>query len=285
MSVDVVERDAKTQFEELVRQVSACQDPSGALPSFREFLDALAPLIQRRAAAVHRALRSLQTLAGTMPSFDIFDVFGIQGHENRYTDALGWLMATNEVGDRLGRALVAAASPRSAAEPPKGRLCEVTREVLTNDGRVDLVLEFDDAVVGVEVKVWTLEHLTPGGRPQTEAYPAALTERQRIRGRPKRVICVLVTPDGTAPANPESARLSFSQLAATILREGIRGRREDQQLVARQIGFHFLAIGSLSRGGSVEFLREELPDEISEQWLHSHITNLLTVGDIDEETR
>jgi hypothetical protein len=152
---------------------------------------------------------------------------------------------------------------------------------LTLDGRVDLVLDFEDLAVAIEVKVWSLEHETPSGRRQTDAYVAALEELLKSRGRPKRAVCVLLTPDGRAPGNPQRGRLTFVRAGAIILDHGVVDRAAVDVVVARLLGLHFIEVGASSHRGSLaRLLRLPLPLEPDRPWLLTHIRDLLSVGDL-----
>jgi hypothetical protein len=257
------------------------------LEAFEGFLQSVRRPIRLRAEGLYPAVRRLQqNLLGDTPGFDLFHVLGIAGKENRYTDALAWLLKTDGVGPSLAGALKDPVFPAPSPSVPAGKLERVTREVVTRDGRVDLVLEYEHAAIAIEVKIWSFEHDTPGAVPQTMAYAQALEERLVARGRPKPARCVLLTPDGRAPANPEAGRLSFVRLGSMILDRCIGKQATAELIVARMVGLHFIEIGALSRGGSLsKMLKSPLPEKPDEPWLQKHISDLLAIADLAATSR
>jgi hypothetical protein len=216
---------------------------------------------------------NLQTLA----PFDLFAVLGIDGREASYTSALAWLLspaATPSAHDIA--AAIQAKILWTDMRPPAigGPLLSATTEVTTIDGRVDLLLEFDDRAIVVETKVWTDEHATPSGLPQSEAYVSAVEALLERRGNDKPVFVVLLTPDGRAPLNPNAGALGFLPLAVAIL-NGVSGVGNTQHnTVALLFAEHLLEIAANAFGGSFRNLSRSPLDVVNDEQLLRQSANL-----------
>jgi hypothetical protein len=130
-----------------------------------------------------------------------------------------------------------------------GALRSAEREQVTDDGRIDLVLEFENLAVAVEVKVWSIEHETPGAQPQTVSYPSALERKLQLAGRSIPVLGVLLSPAGTPPLGPNAARLSFFDLASAILTVLEQSRTPEEQAIIRLFVAHVMDIASKAIAG------------------------------------
>lgn len=246
-----------------------------AVVAFTRLIEGMKPKYLRLCHHAVDALRALvKDVGGAAPDFDLFDVLGIAGKENRYTDALAWIAARGAVGARISSILVQSAFPDQP--PTLGALQRVGREVRTGDGRVDLVLEFENCVVAVEVKIWSFEHDTPGARPQTAAYGDAVQALLRDSARDKPAECILLSPDGRAPASPSAGQLSFAALGAAILRVNGGGPASAEVVLMRLLGLHFIEIGARSLGGRLARILPP-PEDPDAGWLRKHLPDLLSL--------
>ncbi len=199
-------------------------------------------LIGPRLLALSGKLRQWRVRFGEqVPVFDLFEALGIAGKENRYTDLLAWLCQRPDgPGEAFARELLARVHPSGLIPAGRGALLRAGREVVTDEGRVDLVLEFERMAIAVEVKVWSEEHDTPGARPQTVSYPEAVARRLVQAGRSKPVVAVLLSPAGTPPLGTEAGRLSFFDVADGVL--GVLGSLAtvEERALARLFVSHVL---------------------------------------------
>jgi hypothetical protein len=204
-----------------------------------------------------------------IPTFDLFEALGIAGKENRYTDMIAWLCRrTGGRGEAFARDLLSRLHPAHLRPALQGTLQSVEREMVTDDGRVDLVLEFEQAAIALEVKVWSAEHATPGASPQTISYPEALKRKIALTGRPKPelILMVLLSPEGTPPLSEEAARLSFFDLADSTLATLAPTDTDEERAVVRLFAAHVLDTASQSvTGRSFRDIHREL-NQPREQW-------------------
>jgi len=185
-----------------------------------------------------------------VPTFDLFDILGISGKENRYTDLLAWLCARKDMGgESFVRQFLSRLHPAHLRPIEPGALLEVRRELVTDDGRIDLVLEFERCAIALEAKVWSSEHDTPGAQPQTVSYREALARKLELVGRPKPVLTVLLSPSGTPPLGVDAARLSFFDLAVAVLMTLDRSTSTDEQVILRLFAAHALDLTSWATAG------------------------------------
>jgi len=213
-----------------------------------------------------------ERLGGSWPVFDLFEALGISGKENRYTDLLAWLcQVEGGVGKAFVRALLGRAHPASLLPSHPGALLHAGREMVTDDGRIDLVLVFEEAAIAVEAKVWSGEHDTPGAEPQTVSYPKALERKLTLAGRPKRVTSVLLSPAGTPPLGEDATRLSFLDVAHAALEVVEQLPTVEQRVVVRLFAAHCLeVVGQVVAGDAFSFRKAAevlvLPREQWPRW-------------------
>jgi hypothetical protein len=251
--------------------------------AFTRLIEGLKPKYVSTSKQTIDALRNMvRDVGGAVPDFDLFDALGISGKENRYTDALAWLAARGTLGAQISYTLVESSFPDRL--PPLGALQRISREMRTDDGRVDLVLEFEHRAVAIEVKIWSFEHDTPGARPQTVAYGQAVQTLLRDTSRDKPVDCILLSPDGRAPANPRAGQLSFTALGATILRMNAGRPVNAEVVLTRLLGLHFIEIGARSLGGRLARVLPP-PENPDDRWLRSHLPDLLSLEALSPSTR
>ncbi len=213
---------------------------------------------------------------GPPPPFDLFEILGIDGKENRYTDLLAWFCGRPDGrGEVFAHRLLRRVQPAGFLPDPMGPLREVRREVVTRGGRIDLVLEFERCALAVEVKTWSSEHDTPGAQPQTMSYPTALSHELEQSGRPKPVLCILLSPAGTPPLGIHAARLSFLDLATALLDERDAGGTEEERLLYRLFAAHMLDLVTWAMTGhSFQAVEQALarPREARPSWLTHHVS-------------
>jgi len=179
---------------------------TAAMPLVLPRLKSSLPLLVKRAELVHRWLTP----------HDILAVAGLAYAENPYIELVAWLLDPQT-------------DPLSAMRRQEVWLrvlglegqIEVTNPVTprtqfrTDDGIPDLILEYPNGVVIVEVKTFSVEHPAPSGQPQTLAY--ALSVRRRLAlsdDTPTHV--VFLTPDGHSPQNPEAIATTFTALVVAL---------------------------------------------------------------------
>lgn len=208
-------------------------------------------LIGQRLHALSLATQEWRKRFGPqVPTIDLFGILGIAGKENRYMDLLAWLCGHKETrGEALVRQLLSRLHPAHLRPFEPGALLEVRRELVTDDGRIDLVLELERCAIALEAKVWSREHDTPGAQPQTVSYREALARKLKLAGRPKPVLTVLLSPAGTPPLGAEAARLSFFDLAAAVLATLDPSSSTEEQAVIRLFASHALDLASWATAG------------------------------------
>jgi hypothetical protein len=211
---------------------------------FATFCEEASALVGQRLEGLATRMRWWrERLGGRWPVFDLFEALGISGKENRYTDLLAWLcQAEDGVGAVFVGGLLLRARPSHLLPLTPGALLRAGREAVTDDGRIDLVLEFEQAAIAVEAKVWSGEHDTPGERPQTVSYREALARKLEWAGRPKPVASVLLSPAGTPPLGEEAARLGFLDVADAALEVVERLPAVEQRTVVRLFAAHCLEV-------------------------------------------
>lgn len=229
-----------------------------------------------------------ERFGGQVPVFDLFEALGIAGKENRYTDLLAWLCHAREgAGGAFVEALLARAQPASLLSGTRGVLLSAGREVTTDDGRIDLVIEFEHVAIALEAKVWSGEHDTPGQKPQTLSYTESLARKLALAGRSKRVVSVLLSPTGTPPLGEEAARLSFLDVADAALSVLARLPTEDERTVVRLFAAHCLEMaGQVAAGASFSFRKTAevmaLPREQWPQWVFGQASRLAMFAALTE---
>jgi hypothetical protein len=241
---------------------------------FTAFCEGGRALIGRRLEGWAVELRRWRERFGErLPAFDLFEALGIAGKENRYTDLLAWLCQRREgAGGAFVQALLARAQPAALLPVTRGALLSAGREVVTDDGRIDLVIEFEHAAIALEVKVWSEEHDTPGARPQSVSYTEALARKLTLAGRSKRVVSVLLSPAGTPPSGADAARLSFLDVADAALTVAARLPTEEERAVVRLFAAHCLELAGHAVAGTSFSFRETveamaLPREKWPRWV------------------
>lgn len=203
-------------------------------------------LVDLRLEALSLSLKHWRDRMGSSaPTFDLFEALGIWGKENRYSDMIAWLCTLSSGrGAAFARSLLSRMKPRLFQPSESETLLRARREQVTDDGRIDLVLEFERLVVAVEVKVWSSEHDTPGAQPQTVSYPRALERKLQLAGLSQSVASALLSPAGTPPLGKNAARLSFFDLAAAVLDTLEQNVSPDERSVLRLFAAHVLDIAS-----------------------------------------
>jgi len=233
----------QTAVQEYRQLIAKQQQGSAALRAqFETLCTQGRGLVERRLMALSTEMKRWRNrFRPHIPAFDLFEALGISGKESRYSDLIAWLCTRrNSRGESFARTLLSRMKPLPQQPSEWGALLTTTREEVTKDGRVDLVLEFERLAVAVEVKVWSSEHETPGGQPQTVSYPRALEEKLNRAGRPKRILTVLLSPTGIEPSSQDAARLSFFDLASAMLSTLPETPDPDEQLLIRLVAAHVL---------------------------------------------
>ena len=201
--------------EALVRSRSIRQEPP--TQRFREFAhEAQGALLRQVSTELPRLLNTLRGLARWLVRHDLLTIAGLAGFEDPYTELVAWLFApsTHPVSAlRRQRALLTAMGvertllPSSPAEP--------RTQLWTDDGVPDLVLRWNSLVAVIEAKTGSLEHATPSGRQQTEAYPDAV-RRALACSLEDQIRIAFLTPDGRAGANPDATRITYPLLVRLV---------------------------------------------------------------------
>lgn len=173
---------------------------------FHAFLAAAVPLVLR---PLERHIPRLRRFADDAHRWhhphDLLDIAGFACLENPYTELLAWALrpAVHPASalDRQAALLACFGKTASVATEP-------LTQVVTADGIPDLVLHWPDLVVVIEAKTGSLEHETPSGAWQTEAYPASVREALDVAaGVDVRV--GYLTPDGHGARSADAVPITF----------------------------------------------------------------------------
>jgi hypothetical protein len=213
---------------------------------FLEFCTRGRALIEQRIKVLSTALQNWRSSFGAyIPTFDLFEVLGIDGKEHRYRDLITWLCRRKGGrGEFFARSLLSKMQPASLWLSDPVALQNVEPEFTTDDGRIDLVLEFEHFAIALEIKVWSTERDTPGEQPQTVSYQGALERALKRAGRSKSVLAVLLSPAGTPPLGTDAGRLSFFDLASAVLLTMDPSDTAEEQAILRLFAAHTLDIAS-----------------------------------------
>ena len=129
-------------------------------------------------------------------------------------------------------------------------------QLRTDDGIPDLVFPYANATVVVEAKTWTNEHLTPGGRHQSEAYGDSV--RTRLGVDPAHpVYVVLLSPNGRAPRHEKAFATTYAILADALA--SVTGEVELPHGVAScldVLASHFLQMPLRTEGSIARFIEQ-----------------------------
>lgn len=149
---------------------------------------------------------------------DLLAVSGRSRFEDPYTELLAWSLAagaddaTNLTIQRAWLRRMGFA--RRAREIDQATTPET--QLGTDDGFIDLVLQYPQFSVVVEAKTDTSEHTTPLGRHQTLSYPAAFRRLRRLPpDHPVEV--VFLTVDGSEAANDKAVLATWKDCALAIV--------------------------------------------------------------------
>ena len=185
------------------------------LAEFREFLQQAEPLvvgrIQSRLPSINEQVTTISTW---LTPHDLLAVSGRSYLEDPYTELMAWALAPET---HAASALVRQQSWLQRVGIPHGtdqlsRPAEPRTQVVTDDGRVDLLLSFATFAVVVESKTGSTEGLTPSGRPQTIAYPEAV-RRLLAAGPDFPIHVVFLTRDGDEASNRAALRTTWLEFA------------------------------------------------------------------------
>jgi hypothetical protein len=186
---------------------------------FREFVERATPLI---IGPVRETLEGITPRLARLQRWwafqDLLSVAGFDMDEDPYTELLAWALAPQTHPDSA----VARQSAWLRRAPFFGGI-DFTRPAIprtqfgTDDGRPDLVLQYERCVVVLEAKTGTDEHLTRSGTgtPQTLAYPGAVRRALNLDATTP-VYVVFLTRDGRKAANPMAFNTSFVEFCLTL---------------------------------------------------------------------
>jgi hypothetical protein len=194
------------------------RDATPNVDAFRSFVRSSIPHVAASLESVLPALRSQVQIAHRwLITHDLLAIAGLTYVEDAYTELLAWALSPETHFESalarqrswiksLGLAEVLAV--RFAATP--------STQVVTDDGRPDLVLHYDDGVIVVEAKTGTVEHEAPSGLSQTVAYEPAIRNRLHLSSSIP-VHIVFLTTDGASAANPKAIKSTFLRSMLAIV--------------------------------------------------------------------
>lgn len=153
------------------------------------------------------------------PEADVFSAAGLAGNEVACTRLVSWMLhPPNEPQIALlcQRAWLSKLGRRDIGNKLKAPAVPAL-ELHTEDGRADLVLDFErpDYLLIVEAKLGTEEHETPSGSWQTAAYPAAV--RARLGLPPDHPgDLVFLTPNGQEGEDANAIAATYEGLITAV---------------------------------------------------------------------
>lgn len=201
-------REILTQRAGLLPQVESFERfVEAAKPLLLPRLRSSLPILIQRAKCVHRWLMDKDVLA----------VAGLSNQENSYTKLVAWMLAPQthlRTAIRRQKAWlqilgIAERIDLSSLESPRMQL-------RTDDGIPDLILEFPEDILVVEVKTKSVEHTTPSGAAQTLAYSGSVLRRLGRKATPH---VVFLTADGQLPENPAAIPTTFMAFVLALATE------------------------------------------------------------------
>jgi len=181
---------------------------------FTEFVSAARSLI---VAPLQNEIKShqheIENLIEWMDPHDVLSVAGVTDQENPYSDLFAWSLdptMCRGAQDRqrewlLMLGLIGSDDNFSPATP--------IREYPIANGRVDLLLDYDDFTVLIEAKTVSTEHFI-SGNPQTEYYPSNLRKLPRFQN--KNISIVFLTTSGQKGKSQSAINTTFGEYAQLL---------------------------------------------------------------------
>lgn len=212
----------------------------------KEFLEELDARLEERRQGLPRAQqRQLALLAGTP---DLFSPLDHIRAETLHTRVIAWALSPRRLSDGLGvkplRALLEVLAKRDPAVLPEwadaaeGTSASPERH-LGAEGRVDVWIELQEAVLAIEVKVDHSER-----EDQTKDYRCAV---EKACERPKRAAhLVFLTLDGSSdPSDERAICVSFRDLLLAWLPVAVSGDSDEHRylsLYLRTVARHLVLV-------------------------------------------
>jgi len=237
------------------------------LVQFRQFVGAAKPLLLQELPEQLVLLGSrLRPLADWLlpVELDLLRIARLTFAEDAYTELLAWSLAPEtdpKSALQRQRQWLRSLSLREADSLSEAADPEV--QVLTEDGRPDMLLQYLSFVVVVEAKTNSIEHETPAsGLPQTIAYPTAVRHRLGLDEHIP-VYMVFLTPDGRAAANHEAISTTYLNVAAALASALAHGQLPDDTRSLFKLWITHLATCAVPYGVDVRRFMTDLAPVMS----------------------
>lgn len=191
--------------------------PPASESEFVQFIREATPLILEPIRASLEAVASKLTLMRRwLVSQDLLRIAGFSYAEDPYTELMAWALHPNTHPESaLLRQRAWLSSFPFGAEIKFEQAATPQTQFWTDDGIPDLILKYETFVVIVEAKTGSVEHPTPSGTMQTNAYPDAVRRALELpESRP--VYTVYVTPDRRKAMNREAFNATFVEFSLVL---------------------------------------------------------------------
>lgn len=190
------------EFIDAARPLSVHLNRPSPTIAFEQFIVRARPLLVARVKGLISAIRERAALAARwLVRDDLLSIAGFGSAEDPYTELMAWALRPSTHPDSAWLRQHAWLKQLGLVERVScAGACEPETQVVFEDGRPDLVMQFGGFEVVVEAKTGTAEHRTPSGEMQTHAYK-----------RSEETAVVFITPDRREAASESAIVTTFSE--------------------------------------------------------------------------
>lgn len=195
---------------------------SSAIPRFHDFVSRSRPLATKHARQYLRRLSSVAAeLRPWLVGVDLLHIAGVSYAEVPYTALIAWTLDATcnpTTAGEIQSSWLSILGLSSLAAHAREEPFRVHSQLCTDDGVPDIVLNSRHALIVIEAKTASKEHLTPAARvPQTTGYLAAARKVLKIQADcPGQV--VFLTPARIQAANLDARATSYADFALALAR-------------------------------------------------------------------